>query len=107
MPVMDGLEATTTIRHPEQSGRIASRQDHERMRGGMVGKVGRGHLPIVAVTASINEDDRTRCFQSGLDEYVSQPLKLDGVRGVLDRWIPGERSSCSNSEPAADDSLNV
>src|SRR5262249_24746999 len=55
MPVMDGLEATRAIRLKEQSS----------------GK----HIPIVAMTAHALKDDQERCLASGMDDYVSKPIR--------------------------------
>ena len=54
MPVMDGLEATRTIRGQEaQSG---------------------GHLPIVGLTAHAYPSDRAKCLDAGMDEFVTKPI---------------------------------
>ena len=65
MPVMNGLEATRAIRRGERdSGR---------------------HIPIVAMTAFAMPGDRERCIESGMDEYVSKPIRPDALMEALDR----------------------
>ncbi len=54
MPEMDGLAATMAIRAEEA------------VRG--------GHVPIIALTAQAMKGDRDRCFESGMDAYVSKPI---------------------------------
>ncbi len=59
MPVMDGYEATRTIRQREQ--------------------LGRRHTPIVAVTANAQETDRDTCLAAGMDDYLAKPFKAEDL----------------------------
>jgi two-component system, sensor histidine kinase and response regulator len=68
MPVMDGYEATLKIRAWEQS-------------------TGRDRLAIVAMTANAMQGDRERCLATGMDDYVSKPIKRDALSDTLSRWI--------------------
>jgi CheY-like chemotaxis protein len=67
MPLMDGLEATRTIRA------IESRR----------GK----HTPIVAVTASETQEE---CINAGMDDYVVKPADY---RRIIAKWLPTARSN--------------
>nr|MBP8137148.1 response regulator [Candidatus Eisenbacteria bacterium] len=67
MPEMDGFEATRAIRaHEAQFG---------------------GRIPIVALTANAMEGDRERCLQSGMDDFVSKPVRRDTLILALERWL--------------------
>ena len=55
MPKMDGLQATQAIRQREK----------------ITGK----HLPIVALTAHVLPNDKTRCLKAGMDGYLSKPVE--------------------------------
>jgi PAS domain S-box-containing protein len=79
MPELDGLSATREIRQREkQTG---------------------GHVPIIAMTAHALKGDRERCLESGMDEYVSKPIRerqlLAALRGVL-----GENGPPLPADPA-------
>jgi signal transduction histidine kinase/BarA-like signal transduction histidine kinase len=63
MPVMDGLAATRQIREME-------------CRLGL-------HTPIVALTANCVDGDRDRCFEAGMDGYVSKPIRLAELRNAI------------------------
>ncbi len=63
MPVMDGLATTREIRRREQ---------------------GTGqHVCIIAVTASATTEVVAECTASGMDRYLSKPLRIDALRDVL------------------------
>ncbi len=66
MPEMDGLQATAAIRQAEKaSGRRAV---------------------IVALTAHAMKGDREQCLASGMDDYLTKPVTLAMLRGVLEKW---------------------
>ncbi len=65
MPEMDGLKAAVLIREWE-------------------GNMGRGHLPIIALTAHAMRGDRERCLAAGMDGYVSKPINRSELLGTID-----------------------
>jgi CheY-like chemotaxis protein len=66
MPVMNGWDAARQIREYEES-------------------IGR-RTPIVAVSANALADDRERCFESGMDDFVAKPLRGAVLETVISRW---------------------
>ena len=66
MPVMDGFEATRSIREREA-------------------KTGE-HIPIVAMTANAMEGDPERCIDSGMDAYLSKPISATRLYAAVDEW---------------------
>lgn len=45
------------------------------------------HTPIVALTASVFDDDRQACLAAGMDDFLVKPLLPDALRAVLSRWV--------------------
>ncbi|MBC7857006.1 MAG: response regulator, partial [Pirellulaceae bacterium] len=76
MPELDGLAATRQIREREQS-------------------TGR-HIPIIAMTAHALKGDRERCLASGMDEYVSKPIRERQLLAAM-RLVVGDELSESVS----------
>jgi signal transduction histidine kinase/DNA-binding response OmpR family regulator len=66
MPEMDGYEATQRIREYEGEQR---------------------HTPIVAMTASAMPEDRKRCLDAGMDDYISKPVRQDTLRSAVSKWL--------------------
>jgi CheY-like chemotaxis protein len=68
MPVMDGYEASSTIR---------SRED------------GDARIPIIALTAGAMEGDVDRCLAAGMDDHLPKPVRLEELSRTLDTWLSG------------------
>lgn len=69
MPEMDGFEASMIISRMKQRGEIHS-------------------IPIIALTANAIKGDREKCLQSGMNDYVTKPLRKTKLRSVLMQWLP-------------------
>jgi two-component system sensor histidine kinase/response regulator len=44
--------------------------------------------PIVALSASAFAEDKDRAIASGMNDFATKPIELEGLRGVLNRWAP-------------------
>ncbi len=71
MPEMDGYEAAAAIRRREQDS-SQGRQPAPR-------------IPIIALTASVMEADRERCYSSGMDDFVAKPIQLEKLREAIQK----------------------
>ena len=67
MPKLDGMSATAELR----------RRERER---------GAGHLPVIAMTASVLPEDRESCLAAGMDAYISKPVDFAVVREEIERF---------------------
>ena len=75
---------------PEMDGFQASRQI--RLLGGALKRVG-----IVALTVAATSDDRTKCLDSGMNEYLTKPGSIKALARAIDRW--GTQAVGSGSAP--------
>jgi PAS domain S-box-containing protein len=69
MPVMDGYAATKALRdHPKTCS-----------------------VRIVAMTAHAMEGDREKCLASGMDDYITKPVRMEELKAILERHFPAEQ----------------
>jgi CheY-like chemotaxis protein/HPt (histidine-containing phosphotransfer) domain-containing protein len=69
MPRLDGYEATRQIREIEH-------------------KEGRVPIPIVALTAHALDEERRRCFEVGMNDFLVKPVLLGELAATLRRHLP-------------------
>jgi PAS domain S-box-containing protein len=90
MPEMDGVEATERI--------IKEYPPEKRPK-------------IIAVTAHALKGDREKYLALGMDDYLSKPVSLDAIRGVLEKWGGGthtaEKSEIMSGQQFSDAILNL
>jgi CheY-like chemotaxis protein len=67
MPEIDGYDATREIRG--WGGRFET-------------------LPIIALTASVGEDERQRSLDAGMSDHLTKPVTREAFRRTLERWLP-------------------
>jgi CheY-like chemotaxis protein len=67
MPVMDGLTATRAIRKLPAYATT----------------------PILAITANAFAEDRQRCLDAGMNDYIAKPFTQNAMFGSLVKWMKG------------------
>ena len=67
MPVMDGFAATRAIRSIEKRDGIPP-------------------IPIVALTAGFNREDKDRCTDAGMDDYLTKPFSMSELSGAIRKF---------------------
>jgi two-component system, sensor histidine kinase len=79
MPVMTGLEAAEAIRRSERDSGV--------------------HIPIVAMTAHAMKGDKQLCLASGMDGYLSKPIRSKDLFEALRRFarVPKARGDLTVS----------
>ncbi len=89
MPVMDGFDATRAIRAVQSQGR---------------------RTPVIAMTAAAVADERVRCLEAGMDDFLAKPIDVPLLESTLARWVsdpaaaadavPGSPALHTNASPA-------
>ena len=44
-------------------------------------------VPIIAMTANAMVGDREKCIESGMDDYITKPIKREVVFKILEKWL--------------------
>mgnify|MGYP003639109462 CR=1 FL=1 len=67
MPEMDGIQATQEL----------IKREHKLKK-----------LPvIIAMTANAMEEDKKRCLEAGMHDFLAKPVKLEAMQDVLTKWF--------------------
>lgn len=81
MPIMDGYESTRKIRSYEREKSTVA------------------PIAIVALTANIGQEMKDLCFASGMNNYLSKPVKKSEVLKILDQYLCSESADQYISNP--------
>jgi len=63
MPVMNGIQAAREIR-----------------------KRGNSSLPIIALTADAFREGKEKCFDAGMNDFISRPVEPDKLKKKIREW---------------------
>jgi CheY-like chemotaxis protein/HPt (histidine-containing phosphotransfer) domain-containing protein len=67
MPHLDGFGLTKAIREQEPAGT---------------------RMPIIAATANAMQGEAQRCYERGMDGYLSKPMRMLQLADTLEKWMP-------------------
>jgi two-component system, sensor histidine kinase SagS len=65
MPVMDGYETSRRMRADPRWQTI----------------------PIIALTANALHEDRQRCEEAGMNDYLAKPFKREDLQALMSKWL--------------------
>jgi CheY-like chemotaxis protein len=91
MPEMGGLEATTEIRRRQQQQTQFPNY--------------KSPIIIVAMTASAMQGDREKCLAAGMDDYLAKPVRLEDMRGIIEKW--GAKAAATTTPAATNGSSSA
>ena len=69
MPEMDGYEATKRLRQVDLFR----------------------EKPIIAMTAGVFKEDKRRCFEAGMDDFVMKPVTPDSLVAIMKKWVSEDK----------------
>ena len=81
MPVMDGYKATRAWRRIEAERALP-------------------RLPIIAMTANAMAEDRQRCLEAGMDDYLSKPVDHKLLEQIMVKWMMRRSETQAVEAPA-------
>ncbi|HAT51348.1 MAG: response regulator [Nitrospirae bacterium] len=75
MPVLDGLQTTQIIRN----------------------RLELTHLPIIAMTAGVQGEEKEKCLHAGMNDYIGKPLDYETLLKKLIAWVHPVRDEQSSA----------
>ncbi len=74
MPVMDGFEATSAIRHSGHPDAL--------------------DVPIIAMTANAFAEDEQKCLEAGMNAHLAKPINVTTVVNTISRCVDARENGC-------------
>jgi signal transduction histidine kinase/CheY-like chemotaxis protein/PAS domain-containing protein len=75
MPEMDGYAASKEIRKFERQQNLKK------------------HIPIIALTSYVLQEDRDKCITAGMDDFLAKPVNKDILASILEIWLSQEKDA--------------
>jgi osomolarity two-component system sensor histidine kinase NIK1 len=70
LPEMDGYEITAVIRKIEKENNVLN------------------SVPIIALTANTYDNDKEKCFNAGMNDYLSKPFNARQLIEMIEKYLP-------------------
>ena len=70
LPEMDGYQITQVIREMEKQNKVEN------------------PVPIIALTANTYDNDREKCFNAGMNDYLSKPFTSKQLIDMIAKYLP-------------------
>jgi len=70
LPEMDGYQITQAIREMEKQNNIEN------------------PVPIIALTANTYDNDKEKCFNAGMNDYLSKPFTSKQLIDMIAKYLP-------------------
>ncbi len=68
MPVLNGFDSTALIRNFES-------------------ETNADRCPVIALTANAMRGDREKCFDAGMDDFMSKPIIMNDLFALIEKWL--------------------
>lgn len=85
LPDMDGYEVTHIIRVQELPKKT--------------------HIPIIALTAHVGDENKKRCIDAGMNAVITKPLTAKNCADIVDTFIPGRKQEATSPIPSSSSAL--
>jgi PAS domain S-box-containing protein len=74
MPVMDGYTTTAMIKDMEDNKEIKK-------------------IPIIAITAYASKEDKKKCLEAGMSDYLAKPIHFQELTTKISKWLAKNENS--------------
>jgi len=78
MPLLNGFDATAIIRNPLSAVRNQA-------------------IPVIALTAGDSQEDRDKCLEAGMDDFLTKPFVIEDMQAMLEKWLSPAQLRQGNS----------